>query len=94
MTLLRLALTLVQDASGFSSMHRRRFLRSGNLSRRFSSVGAVEVPLVDNDDELLHPDNFGEIPYPTSLSPSAVMEVSESIRIPKVGNHFYHMMYH
>jgi putative RecB family exonuclease len=47
-------------------------LRNGSLSRRFSSV--AEKVATSNDGELLHPEQFGKIPLPKALSPSAVME--------------------
>ena len=68
MTFLRLTLTLLQDVSAFSSLSVRRAASQRSLSRRFSTVA------VESEDELLHPESFGEIPYPKSLSPSAVME--------------------
>ena len=55
-----------------------------SVIRRFSSamynISTLEetddsfITLGMTEDHLIHPDQLGEIPYPTSLSPSAVME--------------------
>jgi RecB family exonuclease len=82
MTILRFTLTCVQDVSSFStsrvlvlpSCHwnkRTISLRGGR--RPFSvaqSASTIDPPLED----LKHPEQFGKLPMPKALSPSAVME--------------------
>jgi RecB family exonuclease len=84
MTLLRLTLTAyVQDAACFSCLNSRirpsQYHRSqaprGVAIRLFSAAdNAVTADAVDSEVPMLHPKQFGDIPYPKALSPSAVME--------------------
>eukprot|EP00980_Cylindrotheca_fusiformis_P022455 scaffold9308_cov115-Cylindrotheca_fusiformis.AAC.18 len=78
MTFLRLMIACIPEgSSGFSPSSVRilgRHISSPNSQRFVSS--AIEQPQnqQDNSEDLLHPDQFGEIPMPKSLSPSAVLE--------------------
>jgi RecB family exonuclease len=90
MTLLRLTLTAcVQDAACFSSFKHSRSIRPSQYPRSsqaprsgvatirlFSaSDSAATANAVDSEEPpMLHPEQFGKIPYPKALSPSAVME--------------------
>jgi hypothetical protein len=86
MTLIRLTLTACfQDAACLSSLnsrirpsqfHRSQAPRGGVAIRLFSAAdNVVAADAVDASEEpMLHPAQFGDIPYPLALSPSAVME--------------------
>lgn len=53
-----------------------RSRRFSSRSFRYQSSLAVAPPIIttDQEEELLHPDQFGPIPLPKNLSPSAVLE--------------------
>lgn len=74
MAFLRLTLAcLPEGTSSFSPASVRILARQSHFrSKRFAS-SVAQQPQQDEED-FLHPDQFGEIPFPKALSPSAVME--------------------